>query len=289
MRGLAWIVPFARRLPCSLRGSRLIVPAVRTPRVVHHRGRRRRAAYARALWTAAELAVTLGLVLLLFVVHQLWWTNREAQEAARREVAALEREWAAGAADGSAPLTGPTAPGLDTAPARPSAPSPPSAPEGGAPDPARPRPAQVYAVLAVPRLGLRLPVAEGTGRADVLDRGYVGHYPRTAQPGRPGNVALAGHRNTHGEPFRHLDRLDRGDAVRIETRDAVYTYVVDRTLPRTTPGDGGVLRPVPRSGVLPAYGYDAPGHYLTLTTCTPAYTSTYRLVVWGKLRSVRLR
>jgi sortase A len=263
---------------------------VRTPRVVHHRGRRRRAAYARALWTAAELAVTLGLVLLLFVVHQLWWTNRQAQDGARRQVEALEREWAAGDGDGdgSAPLAGTTAPGLDTAPVRPSDPSASSGPTG-APDSARPRPAQVYAVLAIPRLGLRVPVAEGIGRADVLDRGYVGHYPRTAQPGRPGNVALAGHRNTHGEPFRHLDRLDRGDEIRIETRDAVHTYVVDRTLPRTTPGDGGVLRPVPRSGVLPAYGYDRPGHYLTLTTCTPAYTSTYRLVVWGTLRSVRLR
>ncbi|MDW8810905.1 sortase, partial [Streptomyces scabiei] len=126
------------------------------------------------------------------------------------------------------------------------------------------------------------------GRADVLDKGYVGHYPGTAQPGRPGNLALAGHRTTHGEPFRHLDRLVPGDEVRVETRDAVHTYVVDRTLPQTTPGDGGVLRPVPRSDVRPSYGYAERGHYLTLTTCTPAYTSTYRLVVWGKLRSVRL-
>ncbi|MDX3483505.1 class E sortase, partial [Streptomyces scabiei] len=47
----------------------------------------------RALLVAAEGAVTLGLVLLLFVAHQLWWTNRQAQEAAAREVAELEREW----------------------------------------------------------------------------------------------------------------------------------------------------------------------------------------------------
>ncbi|MDX3613252.1 class E sortase, partial [Streptomyces europaeiscabiei] len=152
-----------------------------------------------------------------------------------------------------------------------------------------PRPAEAYAVLVVPRLHLRVPVAEGVGRADVLDKGYAGHYPGTAQPGRPGNFALAGHRNTHGEPFRHLDRLEPGDEVRVETRDAVHTYVVDRTLPQTAPGDGGVLRSVPRSEVRPSYGYGERGHYLTLTTCTPEYTSTYRLVVWGKLRSVRLR
>ncbi|MFM9584406.1 class E sortase [Streptomyces caniscabiei] len=206
----------------------------------------------RPLWIAAECAVTLGLVLLLFVAHQLWWTNRQAQEGAVREVAALERTWA----------------------------------HGGAESPAH---AQAYAVLVIPRLHLRAPVAEGVGRAEVLDKGYVGHYPGTAQPGRPGNLALAGHRTTHGEPFRHLDRLEAGDEIRVETRDAVHTYVVDSTLPQTAPGDGGVLRPVPRSEVRPSYGYRERGHYLTLTTCTPAYTSTYRLVVWGKLRSVRLR
>lgn len=222
----------------------------------------------RALQVAAEGAVTLGLVLLLFVAHQLWWTNRLAQEGAAREVAALEREWGregkgVGVGEGEG----------ETVRRR-----------RGEPE----RPAEVYAVLDIPRLGLRAPVAEGVGRADVLDKGYVGHYPGTAQPGRPGNLALAGHRTTHGEPFRHLDRLVPGDEVRVETGDAVHTYVVDRTLPQTAPGDGGVLRPVPRSDVRPSYGYAERGHYLTLTTCTPAYTSTYRLVVWGKLRSVRL-
>ncbi|MPY55406.1 class E sortase, partial [Streptomyces acidicola] len=150
-------------------------------------------------------------------------------------------------------------------------------------------PTQAYAVLTIPRLGLRVPVAEGISKQNVLNKGYAGHYPRTAQPGQAGNFALAGHRNTHGEPFRYINRLRRGDEVRVETRAALYTYVVDRTLARTTPGDGGVIRPVPRSSVKPSYGYGAPGYYLTLTTCTPEYTSTYRLVVWGKLRSMHAR
>jgi sortase A len=46
---------------------------------------------------------------------------------------------------------------------------------------------------------------------------------------------------------------------------------------------------VPRSSVKPSYGYTAPGYHLTLTTCTPEYTSRYRLVVWGKLVSMRPR
>ncbi|MBB5106335.1 hypothetical protein FHS40_005439 [Streptomyces spectabilis] len=39
----------------------------------------RRSPLARCLWYAAELLVTLGFVLLLLVVHQLWWTNRQAR------------------------------------------------------------------------------------------------------------------------------------------------------------------------------------------------------------------
>ncbi|GDY65335.1 hypothetical protein SAV14893_047280 [Streptomyces avermitilis] len=153
----------------------------------------------------------------------------------------------------------------------------------------QPRPSQAYAVLTIPRLSLRVPVAEGIGKASVLNHGYVGHYPKTAQPGRAGNFALAGHRNTHGEPFRYLNRLRRGDTVEVETRTATYTYVVDRTLPQTSASDGGVIARVPRSTVRPAYGYRSPGYYLTLTTCTPEFTSRYRLVVWGKLASMRPR
>nr|WP_329155307.1 MULTISPECIES: class E sortase [unclassified Streptomyces] len=242
----------------------------------------------RVLWTGAELAVTVGVVLLLFVVHQLWWTNRQAQEAARDQVDRLERQWDArlpspgaspepgdGAADGargSGRLASPGAPG-----GRAAAPSP------------RPRADLAYAVLRIPRLGLTVPVAEGTSKAAVLNRGYVGHYPHSAQPGEWGNVALAGHRNTHGEPFRHLDRLRTGDTVTLDTARTRATYTIRRILPRTTPGDGTVLAAVPRSGVHPSYGFTAPGAYLTLTTCTPAYTSTYRLVVWGVLRSTQSR
>lgn len=275
---------------------------MRAPAVVHHGTRRRRAAYRRLLWTSAEIAVTLGAVLLLLVVHQLWWTNRQAREGAERKVEALEREWGRGAGDEG----GGGGEGGDPAAGTSATSGPESLVEAGdrrgdsgdgagtrrtttGRTPARPDLSQAYAVLTIPRLGLRVPVAEGVGKRNVLNKGYVGHYPRTAQPGRAGNFALAGHRNTHGEPFRYINRLRRGDEVRVETKAAVYTYVVDRTLARTTPGDGGVLRPVPRSGVKPSYGYGDPGYYLTLTTCTPEYTSKYRLVVWGKLRSMHVR
>ncbi|MFD9818065.1 class E sortase [Streptomyces violascens] len=254
-------------------------------------GRARRAWAARGLWAGAELAVTFGLLVLLLVAHQLWWTNREARAEAGRTVHALEREWGASPASPASPLPAPSS----------------SAPDeevvvGG--DPGAPHPSggktvsgakitphgdQAYAVIRIPRIGVTAPIAQGISKAGVLDKGYVGHYVQSAQPGQTGNFALAGHRNTHGEPFRYINKLRAGDLVMVETRDTVFTYVVDSTLPQTSARDSGTIAAVPRSGVKPSYGYSAPGHYITLTTCTPEFTSTYRLVVWGKLQESRPR
>ncbi|WDG31069.1 class E sortase [Streptomyces sp. CA-278952] len=248
---------------------------------------------ARGLWASAELVVTLGVVLLLLVAHQLWWTNREARAEAGRTVQSLRQEW-----DEPAVVDDQVGEGGSLDRAREGSPRPSaSGPEAEAPAPsgapARPRSAprwdQAYAVLRIPRIGLTAPVAEGTSKGGVLDRGYVGHYARTAQAGQAGNFALAGHRNTHGEPFRRIDRLRSGDRITVETRDAVYTYTVGKRLARTAPSDSGVIAPVPRSNITTSVGYSAPGYYLTLTTCTPEFSSRYRLIVWGKLTSMRPR
>ncbi|MEV5969745.1 class E sortase [Streptomyces sp. NPDC051921] len=224
---------------------------------------------------------------MLLVVHQLWWTNEQARAEAVRSVHALEREWDASppavspsGTPGAAPSDGPAP---DVTPSREAASD--GSPSGGARDEegTAPAPSSAYAVLRIPRLGLSVPVAAGVGKRDVLDRGYVGHYPGTAQPGRTGNFALAGHRNTHGEPFRYINRLQEGDRITVRTRAGTFTYRVDRVLPQTSARDTGVIEPVPRSLVHPSYGYDRPGAYLTLTTCTPEFTSRYRLVVWAEL------
>lgn len=263
-------------------------------------GRRGRA--ARLVWGGAEVAVTCGLILLLLVVHQLWWTNRQAREGAERQVQALEREWGspssgADPADADADADAESEPGADPgapgAQPRASGSDEPSGQKSGRSPRTATAPTpdwdQAYAVLRIPRIGIRVPVAEGVSKSAVLNKGYVGHYPRTAQPGQGGNFALAGHRNTHGEPFRRINRLGDGDALVVETERAVYTYVVDATLGQTSARDGGVIRPVPRSDVKAGHGYSSPGYYITLTTCTPEYTSKYRLIVWGKLQSMRPR
>jgi sortase A len=274
-----------------------MVPRVRIP-LVQHSTRRRRARYRRVLWSGAELLVTAGVLVLLLVVHQLWWTNREARDGAERRVEALEREW--GAADGGAGPTGDDV-GGDAGDDSGSGSAADGSGSGHAPGQSgggtgngsssavTPRSSQAYAVLRIPRLDLRVPVAEGTSKQHVLNKGYVGHYTGTQQPGQGGNFAVAGHRNTHGEPFRYLNHLRKGDKVEVETRNATYTYTVDKILPQTSPRDSGVIRPVPRSLTKPAYGYDTPGRYVTLTTCTPEYTSRYRLVVWGRLVATQPR
>lgn len=257
--------------------------------VVVHGDRRWRARRRRVVWTGGELLVTVGVVLMLLVVHQLWWTNREAKQGAERKVEALEREWGRGGG-GSAGSGGPSGAdkgGSGTARSAPSSRS--GAGRQQTSYTTRVVASQAYAILVIPRLGLRVPIAEGVSKPKVLNHGYVGHYPGTQQPGQAGNFALAGHRNTHGEPFRYLPRLRRKDTIEVETESATYTYVVDQILPQTSSRDSGVVRAVPRSIVKPSYGYKEPGYYITLTTCTPEFTSRYRMVVWGKLASMRPR
>ncbi|MFJ5291723.1 class E sortase [Streptomyces sp. NPDC088348] len=282
-----------------------MVPPVQQPRrdaipvVVQRAASRRRTVLARGLWTGAEVTVTLGLIVLLFVVQQLWWTNREARQGAARQVQALERQWDGGRGSGSGAGDGDVTPATPS-PAGPS-PGPDSGPGTGAGPGGRSGSAagrqaargpvwdKAYAVIRIPRIGITAPIAQGVSKQNVLNKGYVGHYVQTAGPGQAGNFALAGHRNTHGEPFRYINRLRHGDTVTVETGSAVYTYVVDKGLPQTSARDSGVIAAVPRSTVKPQYGYSAPGYYLTLTTCTPEYTSRYRLAVWATLRSMRPR
>ncbi|MFF8020819.1 class E sortase [Streptomyces sp. NPDC007896] len=281
-----------------MRAPGIVRRGLGVPGVVDHGTRRRRAAYRRVVWGGGEVLVTVGLLLLLLVVHQLWWTNRQAREGAERKVQALEKEWGSGEGEGKrkgegqdqgAGVSGAGSGSGGSAGGGASSGGGSGASTGSGRAQGTPRSSQAYAVLSIPRLGLRVPVAEGVSKRDVLNKGYVGHYPHTQQAGQAGNFALAGHRNTHGEPFRYINRLRRGDEIDVETAAGRYVYVVDKTLPQTSAHDGGVIREVPRSTVRPAYGYSVPGYYITLTTCTPEYTSRYRLVVWGTLTSMRPR
>lgn len=122
--------------------------------------------------------------------------------------------------------------------------------------------------LRIPKLGVDVVVVEGV--TAVALRAGAGHYPNTPLPGERGNVAIAGHRVTWGRPFRHLDRLARGDRIDLETPVGRFTYVVTRAPFVVAPDDLSVLRQDERS-------------LLTLTTCNPVHDDSERLVVQAVL------
>lgn len=148
------------------------------------------------------------------------------------------------------------------------------------------------AVLRVPRFGrdFAVPVLEGT--SDAALSGGVGHFTGSAEPGGTGNFALAGHRVTHGEPFRDLPALRPGDEVLVETIEATYTYRVDTggedlTVPFT---ETWVVDRVPRNPDSGEVGPDPDERRLiTLTTCSELFNTDDRLVVFGHLVEVEPR
>ncbi len=129
--------------------------------------------------------------------------------------------------------------------------------------PDRPIPGGAIGYLDIPRIHLDIVFVQGAG-PEALAKG-PGHYVRTPLPGRGGNVAIAGHRTTHLHPFWPLDRLRPGDRILIQTRLGSFEYRViwQRTVPMN---DWSVIAPT-----------SVPS--LTLTTCTPRFTSRERLVV----------
>ncbi len=81
--------------------------------------------------------------------------------------------------------------------------------------------------LQIPALGKDVPVVEGDGW-DQLKKG-VGHHIGSANPGEEGNVVLSAHNDIHGEIFRDLDKLKKGDKVILFTEKNDYVYVVTGT------------------------------------------------------------
>jgi sortase A len=106
--------------------------------------------------------------------------------------------------------------------------------------------------IEIPRLLLSVVVIEGIDRTTL--RRAIGHIPGTALPGHPGNVGLAGHRDTF---FRPLKDLRIKDEIRLSTLKGDFKYVV-ASITIVNPDDVGVLA-ASRENVL------------TLVTCYPFY------------------
>lgn len=194
--------------------------------------------------------ITAGVVVLLFVVYELWVTNIFADRRQHQATDRLDQAWSS-----TAPLAAPTAPADAAAGSAPvAAPGSGSGSSSGSaaakPDPAvdvvtvtgadavAGAPAaqrrdgsavpvgQGFAKIYIPTFGSDYvyTIIEGTNSAD-LEVG-PGHYADSQLPGEPGNFAVAGHRVSRGSPFNQLDQLQACDAMVVETRTAWFVYRV---------------------------------------------------------------
>jgi sortase A len=228
-----------------------------------------------------ELMITLGIIVFLFIGYELWFTGLYTQRAQDHLTSQLERSWAA--APTPAPASSSTAAASGSAAASSSgASSDPAASPSAATVPAdldKVIPGDAIGIIRIPRLGLSYSFAiiEGTSTAD-LKKG-PGHYLGTALPGQIGNLVISGHRTTYLAPFNGLGDLVVGDAIVVETKDTWYTYRVTGSQ-TVLPTAVGVLLPVPDKP-----GVKATQALITLTTCTPKYSATHRLIIDGQLES----
>ena len=121
--------------------------------------------------------------------------------------------------------------------------------------------------IELPSIGRSLYVIEGTATDDL--RKGPGHYADTPLPGEPGTVAIAGHRTTFGAPFRKIDKLRKGDTIRLQMPYGRFVYRVERNR-IVDPDQTEVKRRV---------GYDR----LILTACHPLYSAAQRIVTFARL------
>ncbi|HEX2047823.1 MAG TPA: class E sortase [Acidimicrobiales bacterium] len=191
-----------------------------------------------------------GVLILLFVVYQLWGTGVAQARAQKKLRSEFTRQLAAPAA--AEPVT-PASPDTTAAP---TTTVPVQLAEGDA-----------AGVILIPKIGLDQAFIEGVGVEELKQA--VGHYPDTKMPGEKGNAALAGHRTTYGAPFNRLDELVAGDAISVTTQAGTFRYEVTEKRV-VTPDEISVLD-------------DTPDNRLTLTTCHPKYSAEQRLIVFAQL------
>jgi sortase (surface protein transpeptidase) len=232
--------------------------------------------------TIGEVLITLGLVVLLFVVYEVYVTDVISAGKQRDATAALDDQWKV------------TEERVDHF-------------EGL-------KEGDGFAKMYIPAFGpdYEFTIVEGTSDKS-LEVG-PGHYDGTAYPGQPGNFAVAGHRVGKGAPFNDIDLINSCDAIIVETQHSWYVY---RMLPKAaeratwaktkgtspkcagieplgapysqtvgqqivSPGQASVIAPVPnRPGASVSQGQQVA--LMTLTTCHPKFSDRQRLIVHATL------
>jgi sortase A len=152
----------------------------------------------------------------------------------------------------------------------------------GVPDSFKPGRGEAVFRIVIPKLDVREMVVEGVD-TESLRKG-PGHYPDCRQgftkplctdqeevwPGEVGRVIISGHRTTYGAPFYDIDKLAKGNEIRLETKWGDFTYEVTGS-EIVPPNAQDIATPIS----------DEPE--LVLTTCNPRFSAAERLIVSAKL------
>lgn len=226
-----------------------------------HRARKKgRNWFLEGLGFVGEICLTIGLLLVIYVVWQLWWTGVVSAQSQAQQVKSLSWTAPAVTTGGNFKIAQPQ--------------------KGDVPVDPQPAYGDVIGQMYVPRFGstYRSLVVQGVG-LDQLARHGVGHYTETVMPGGMGNFAVAGHRSGYGEPLADVDKFHKGDPIVFRTKDHWYVYEMD-SHEIVDPSEVSVIYPVPHQA-----GAEPKERLLTLTTCTPRYTPGYqRWIVYAKFK-----
>lgn len=129
---------------------------------------------------------------------------------------------------------------------------------------------QAMGRIEIPSIGTDYVVIQGTEEPD-LQRG-PGHYEYTALPGQGKTIGIAGHRTTYGAPFKRINEIEEGDAIRLEMPYGDFTYRVTGS-EIVDPTDVDIV--------------DETGEErLVLTACHPLYSAAQRYAVFADLERV---
>ncbi|XCB29116.1 class E sortase [Arcanobacterium hippocoleae] len=209
-----------------------------------------------------ELLITAGILIGLFVVWTVWWTNVVGEKAIKEEVVEIHEEYGEAPSIYAKPQPGPP------------------------PEIAEPKKiGETIGIIHIPDFGYdhQTAIKEGTDNW-VLDQGVFSHYKGTAMPGAVGNFSTAVHREVRGARMKEVEILKEGSPIVVETKDTYLVYKIVST-EIVDPTDIYVIQPDPfaikeqweRSHTLQN---PVPNRrLLTITTCHPLYMSTHRYIV----------
>jgi sortase A len=128
--------------------------------------------------------------------------------------------------------------------------------------------------ISIPAIGAEWVFVSGIG-ADELRLG-PGHFPDTQLPGEQGNMALAGHRTTHGAPFSRIDEIDPGDEIILTTPTGEHRYISVGT---------AIVGPADYSEISTQWPTIPT---LSLVSCHPKYSTRQRIIVHAVLAGYEL-